>query len=156
VALAYNLETSTRASFGYHPGEPARSKEGKMRNRPTIVIQVSTLVDRRMALAPNRTQWEEMDDPRSTASEGNSEAWAEMESLLTVIHKPQARMQGSNSFVRQDEALKPLPAFEGAPEALYQDYLPDEIVQRPDLHTRLVVVGGRGRMRGGYMGADNE
>jgi hypothetical protein len=134
----------------------AQFKEEEMLNRPTIVVQVSTLVDSRMALAPNRTQWEEMDDPRSTASEGNSEAWAEMERLIAVMHKVQARMQGSNSFVKEDEVLKSLPAFEGHPEALYQDYLPDEIVQRPDLHTWLVVVDGRGRMRGGYTGADNE
>ena len=126
-----------------------------MLNRPIIVVLVSTSVDSRMALAPNRTQWEEMGDPRSTASEGNSEVWAEAERLIAVLHNVQAKMQGSNSFVKEGEALRPLPAFEGDPGALYQDYLPDEVVQRPDLHTWLVVVDGRGRMRGGYTGADN-
>jgi hypothetical protein len=50
-------------------------------------------------------------------------------------------MQGCGSFVREGEALKPFPPFEGDPGFLYQDFLPDEIVHRPDHKAWLVVVG---------------
>ena len=40
------------------------AKEPNMLDKPFIVIQVSTSLDARMALAPNRTMWAEMDDPR--------------------------------------------------------------------------------------------
>jgi len=36
-------------------------------NRPCLVIQVSTSVDGRMALGPNRTWWDDLDDPRCKA-----------------------------------------------------------------------------------------
>ena len=64
-------------------------------------------------------------------------------------------MQGSGSFVAEGEALRELPRFAGDATQLHEDYLPDEIIHRPDHKTWLTVVDGRGRMRSGYKGEDN-
>jgi len=130
--------------------------EQKTLNRPYLVVQVSTSIDGRMALGPNRTWWDDLDDPRcKTLDKGNDELWREIESNIKRIHNPRAEMQGCGSFVREGEALKPLPPFEGDPGSLYQDFLPDEIVHRPDHQVWLVVVDGRGRLRTGYKGTEH-
>jgi riboflavin biosynthesis pyrimidine reductase len=112
-----------------------------------------------MALGPNRTWWDDMADPRCKPQEGkpdgNAELWREVEHYIGRVHQPQANMQGSGSFVKEGEELKPLPPFEGDPAPLYRDFLPDEIVHRPEHKTWLVVVDGRGRLRSGYKGEDN-
>ena len=109
-------------------------------------------MDGRMALGPNRTQWEELDDPRNEEPYGGSGAWEEAVSRIYEIHRPQAEMQGSSSFVKEGEQQKPLPAVEGNPESLYEDFLPEEVVIRPGHEKWLIVVDGRGRMRSGYKG----
>jgi len=127
-----------------------------MSSKPYIVVQVSTSVDSRMALGPNRTWWDDMADPRVKAAEPlGADLWREVENKINAVHKPQANMQGCGSFVKEGEELRPLPAVEGDIASLYQDYLPDEIVHRPDHRAWLVVVDGRGRLRLGYKGDDN-
>jgi 2,5-diamino-6-(ribosylamino)-4(3H)-pyrimidinone 5'-phosphate reductase len=64
-------------------------------------------------------------------------------------------LQGSGSFVREGEPLTPLPLYEGDPEPLYRDFLPDEVVHRPGHEMWLVLVDGRGRMRSGYKGTED-
>jgi riboflavin biosynthesis pyrimidine reductase len=126
-----------------------------MLDRPYIIVAVSTSVDGRMALGPNRTDFDEMADPRCLAAgKGGDELWREIVSNIDRIHKPQAGMMGSGSFVKEGEELKPLPPFEGDPGLLYQDFLPAEIVHRPDHKAWMVVVDGRGRKRDGYKGTD--
>jgi 2,5-diamino-6-(ribosylamino)-4(3H)-pyrimidinone 5'-phosphate reductase len=125
-------------------------------NRPYLVIQISTSVDGRVALGPNRTWWDDMDDPRCKAPDKGHEAlWHEVESNIKRLHNPQGEMQGSGSFAKEGEPLKPLLPFEGDPQLLYQDYLPDEVVHRPNHKVWLVVVDGRGRLRTGYKGNEN-
>jgi riboflavin biosynthesis pyrimidine reductase len=123
--------------------------------RPYIVVLVSISLDGRVALGPNRTQWEELADPRGEVSPGAGDAWTAVQQRVDQLHQPQAKMQGSGSFVKEGETLSPLPPFTGDAAPLYQDYLPEEVVNDPDLHTWLVVVDGRGRMRSGYTGEDN-
>lgn len=126
-----------------------------MTHRPYIIVQVSTSVDGRMALGPNRTWWDDLADPRcKSPDKGNDALWREIEGNIHRLHKPQAELQGCGSFVKEGEALKPLPPFAGNPESLYQDFLPDAIVHRPDHKTWLVVVDGRGRLRTGYKGTE--
>lgn len=121
-------------------------------NRPAIVVLTAASLDGRVALAPNRTQWDELDDPRNAESYGGGGAWEDTVRRIEAIHSPQAEMQGSGSFVREGEALRPLPPFEGDPEPLYGDFLPEEVVEKPDLRKWLILVDGRGRMRSGYKG----
>jgi riboflavin biosynthesis pyrimidine reductase len=121
-----------------------------------LVIQTSTSVDGRVALGPSRTWWDDLEDPRcKNPDPGNDALWHEVESNIQRIHSPQAEMQGCGSFVKEGEELKPLPPFEGDPEPLYHDFLPDEVVHRPDHKVWLVVVDGRGRLRTGYKGNEN-
>lgn len=125
-------------------------------NRPYLVVQMSTSVDGRVALGPNRTWWDDLADPRcKNPDPGNDALWREVESNIKRLHNPQAEMQGCGSFVKDEEALMPLPAYEGDPGPLYQDFLPDEIVHRPGHQVWLVLVDGRGRLRTGYKGNEN-
>lgn len=122
-------------------------------NRPYIVVKVVATVDGKVSIAPNLTMWEEVDDPR-TKVEGGDAVWTNFENQIKAIHQPQADMLGSNSLIKEGEALRELPVFEGDPKRLYQDFLPEEVLHRADLQGWLVVVDGRGRVRGGYKGED--
>ena len=73
-------------------------EEERELERPYIVVQVSASVDGRTALGPNRTQWEEMDDPRNRVPEDEGDIWTEVAGRIEEIHNPQAEMQGSGSF----------------------------------------------------------
>jgi len=121
-------------------------------SRPRIVVLSAASLDGRMALGPDRTQWDELDDPRNADPYGGGGAWEDALSRIEEIHHPQAQIQGSGSFVTSEQELRPLPPFEGDAEALYLDFLPDEVVGDPNLRKWLVVVDGRGRMRSGYRG----
>lgn len=65
-----------------------------------------------MAQGPNRTQWQELDDPRSGKPYGGSDIWSNVVRTVEAIHSPGAEMQGSSSFVREGDQLRPLPPFE--------------------------------------------
>ncbi len=121
-------------------------------HRPTIVVITAASLDGRVALGPNRTQWDELDDPRNEEPYGGGGAWEDAVVRIEQLHHPQAEMQGSGSFVREGEELRSLPPFEGDAELLHHDFLPDEVVGWPGLEKWLVVVDGRGRMRSGYKG----
>ncbi|MDQ7793055.1 MAG: dihydrofolate reductase family protein [bacterium] len=123
-------------------------------NRPFIVVQVAASADGRIAIGPNLTMWDEMDDPR-TQVPGGREFWDEVASKLDSLHQPQADMLGSNSLVREGEELSPLPPADGDPDILYQDFLPEAVLHRPGGRGWLVVVDGRGRVRSGYTGGDD-
>jgi riboflavin biosynthesis pyrimidine reductase len=123
--------------------------------RPYVVVVTAASLDGRVALGPNRTQWDELDDPRNQEPYGRGGAWEDTVRRIEEIHCPQAEMQGSGSFVREGQDLQPLPSFEGDPETLHRDYLPAEVVDRPGLKRWLVVVDGRGRIRGGYKGDEH-
>jgi riboflavin biosynthesis pyrimidine reductase len=130
-------------------------EEKHMPDRPYIVIQISTSLDARVALGPNRTMWEEMADPRAVSAEYGGDLWNEVGAKIAAEHHHQADMLGSGSLVKEGEELRALPPYEGDAAALYADYLPDEIIHRPDHKSWLTVVDGRGRLRNGYKGEDN-
>ncbi|SCZ03115.1 dihydrofolate reductase family protein [Alkaliphilus peptidifermentans] len=123
-------------------------------DRPYIVVMVMTSADGRIAISSNITMWEEMDDSR-TQTLGGTEIWKEVENKINFIYNPQADMLGSNSIVKEGEPLKELPTFKGDKSYLYQDFLPEEIVKRPNHKGWLVAVDGRGRLRSGYKGDES-
>jgi len=102
-----------------------------------------------MSLGPNRTGFEDMGDERWQAILASNETGDEATRRLEYLHKPQVFLEGSGSFVRQGDDLRPLPPFEGDPKMLYQDYLPDAIIHGPGHHGWFAAVDGRGRLRGG-------
>lgn len=121
-------------------------------DRPFIVVVAAASLDGRTALGPNRTQWDELDDPRNKTPYAGDGAWDELVRTMYEIHNPGAEMQGSSSFVTEGDELRPLPAVEVDPQPLYADFLPDGVINQQGHEKWLVVVDGRGRMRSGYKG----
>ncbi len=108
---------------------------------PKVVICTSASVDGRVAVSPDvLLLW---GDERWPAAVGSNE----LAEWLHHTHKPQATLEGSGSFVREVDEPSPLPPAEGDPEALYQDFLPVSVIQRPDHKGWFTVVDGRGRGR---------
>lgn len=109
--------------------------------RPKVVVCTSASVDGRVAISPDvLLLW---GDERWNAL---AEA-SDMFEWLKLTHKPQATLEGSGSFVRKIDEPAPLPAFDGEAEMLYQDFLPEAVVRRPDHQGWFTVVDGRGRGR---------
>jgi riboflavin biosynthesis pyrimidine reductase len=119
-------------------------------NRPKVVILNSASVDGRIAVSPDTLLLH--GDERWRAIE----EWSPITGSSTVfetlksIHKPQATLEGSGSFLKEDDEPEPLPSFEGDPNALYQDFLPDGVVHRPEHRGWFTAVDGRGRIRWYY------
>jgi len=123
-------------------------------DRPYIIVNVSSSLDGRIAMGPNQTMFELISDTRSDEKRAG-EIWNEVNEKLKAIHGIQADMLGSNSIVKEGENLKELQPFEGDADSLYQDFLPREVINRPEHKGWLVAVDGRGRLRSGYKGEDN-
>jgi hypothetical protein len=122
-------------------GQPSIEGEKGM-SKPKVVTFSVASGDGRMAISPDILL--RRGDARWQALGESSEAFE----WIKRTHQPQATLEGSGSFVREEEELPPLPLFEGDPAALYQDYLPDAVVQRPGHRGWFTVVDGRGRGRG--------
>lgn len=119
--------------------------------RPYIVFHVTASVDGRISFGPNFDMFQDIEESKKYISH-ESVIYAEAEKWLRALHNPQADMLGSNSIVRENDKLKELPRYEGKTEELLQDYLPEDVVDRPDRKGWLIVVDGRGRLRSGYKG----
>ncbi|NDJ78959.1 MAG: deaminase [Chloroflexi bacterium] len=109
-------------------------------HRPKVVIQQQASVDGRLTIAPEvlllfgDERWPE-DGPDPVG------VW------IRATHQPQATLEGSGSFVLDGTEPEPLPPFEGDPTPLYDDFLPEHVIHRPDLQGWFTVVDGRGRVR---------
>lgn len=112
--------------------------------RPKVILWGEASLDGRLTLAPGVLLLH--GDQRWTQVAGASEAYP----ALQTTYQPQAYLEGSASLVTDDAEPGPLPAFEGNPGALYQDYLPPEMVERPELRGWFTVVDSRGRVRWMY------
>ncbi len=113
-------------------------------NRPRVVVHQGASVDGRLTLAPDILLL--FGDERWQAIAGSSNLFE----WLKFTHKPQAFLEGSGSLVRDNEEPEPLPPFEGDSKSLYQDFLPDAVVRRPEHQGWFTVVDSRGRVRWAY------
>lgn len=110
--------------------------------RPKVVVHASASVDGRIAISPDvpllfdSSKWQAVQGGESPVDE-----W------LKLTHKPGATLEGSGSFVPDSAVPDPLQAVEGDSAALYDDYLPDAVVNRPGHQGWFTVVDGRGRVR---------
>ena len=120
--------------------------------RPHLIVLVSASLDGRISLGPDRTQFEDMADPRVGIDQ---EHWDQFQKKVYSSHNPQAEMLGSNALINNDQQLKELPPFQGDKKELYKDFLPEDVVKRPDHKGWLVIVDGRGRIRSGFKGTDD-
>jgi 2,5-diamino-6-(ribosylamino)-4(3H)-pyrimidinone 5'-phosphate reductase len=118
-------------------------------SRPRVVVHAVASVDGRMSLGPNRTGFEDVGDERWQAIWASDETGDQRLRRLECLHTPQVFVEGSASFLRESDDLAPLPPFESDSQSLYQDHLPEAIVQRPEHQGWFAVVDGRGRLRGG-------
>jgi 2,5-diamino-6-(ribosylamino)-4(3H)-pyrimidinone 5'-phosphate reductase len=115
-------------------------------SRPKVVVLNSASVDGRLAVSPEVLLL--YDDKRWEAIGGSSDF--NMFEWLKATHQPQATLEGSGSFAREGDEPEPLPPFEGDPQSLYQDFLPDAVIHRPGHRGWFTAVDGRGRIRWTY------
>jgi 2,5-diamino-6-(ribosylamino)-4(3H)-pyrimidinone 5'-phosphate reductase len=119
-------------------------------NRPKVVVLNSASVDGRIAVSPDMLllhgdeRWHAVEEWSPITGSSN------VFETLKFIHKPQATLEGSGSFLKEDDEPDPLPPFEDDPQTLYQDFLPDGIVHRPEHRGWFTAVDGRGRIRWYY------
>jgi 2,5-diamino-6-(ribosylamino)-4(3H)-pyrimidinone 5'-phosphate reductase len=114
-------------------------------SRPRVVTHAVASVDGRLTLAPDVLLL--TGDERWFDFAGESE---EVSQLLKSLHQPQVILEGSGSLVLDGAPFVPLPAVDGDPAALYQDFLPTGVVHRPDQRGWFTVVDSRGRVRWKY------
>ncbi len=122
-------------------------------DRPYVVLGVSSSLDGRISLGPNRTL---MDIDERDDVLGNRDEWEEFYSSLQKKHDIDVFMEGSNMLVKETEELRELERYQGNEDELYHDFLPHEVVDRPGRTGWLAVVDGRGRVRGGYTGEEDK
>ena len=66
---------------------------------------------------------------------------------LRALHRPDATLEGSGSLVREGHTPSPLPTFRGNAASLYEDHLPQAVIDRAGHRGWFTVVDGRGRVR---------
>ena len=114
-------------------------------SRPKVIVYQTASVDGRLTLAPDTLLL--YGDPRWEAVAGSSEGVYRR--ILQAEH-PQAILEGSGSFMLEGTPSEPLPPAEGDPAALYEDYLPEEIIHPDGPRFWMTVVDSRGRVRWMY------
>lgn len=112
--------------------------------RPKVIAHNLASVDGRVSLAPNTLLL--MGDPRWEAVAGSSESFYRQ---IEQTYQPQALLEGSGTFVTDNAQPAHLPPVEGNTEALYDDYLPKPVVEKPG-RWWMVVTDSRGRVRWRY------
>jgi riboflavin biosynthesis pyrimidine reductase len=119
-------------------------------NRPKVVLYVGASVDGRITLGSNSTMFDIYKQPELYEMLFTQEEWQSFTKAVFDIYKPDMFLEGSNMLVAENTVLTELPKFNGNQEELYQDFLPDEILYRPERKTWTSVVDGKGRFRNGY------
>jgi 2,5-diamino-6-(ribosylamino)-4(3H)-pyrimidinone 5'-phosphate reductase len=117
--------------------------------RPRVVVSIGMSVDGRIAL--RRGQLWNDEDPTRVESQPRPSSRAlhdARSSLIEELYHPQAVLEGSNSLVRDSAGpLTGLPTdFDEPVEVLYTDFLPAEVVERPEHEKWFTIVDSRGRV----------
>jgi len=118
-------------------------------SRPRVIVHTIASVDGRVSLGVNRTGFDDVGDPRWQEMWSSEETLEDSVRRLATVHRPQAFLEGSGSFVKEGEELQPLAPSEYSSEELHRDFLPDAVVNRPGHQGWLAAVDGRGRLRSG-------
>jgi riboflavin biosynthesis pyrimidine reductase len=114
-------------------------------NRPRVVTHALASVDGRITLAPEVQLL--YGDERWDAVAGSS---GDLYEQLKLTHQPQVFLEGSGSFVLPDTEPEPLPPVTGDTQSLFQDFLPPDVVQRPEHRGWFTAVDSQGRVRWTY------
>ncbi|MGC9362145.1 MAG: dihydrofolate reductase family protein [Candidatus Syntrophosphaera sp.] len=119
-------------------------------NRPQVVLYVCASVDGRITFGPNTTMFDAFKQPELHQMLCTDEEWDGFSKAVFAIHNPDMFLEGSNMLVAETEKLKELPKYAGGIDDLYEDFLPDDILNKKGRKTWTSVVDGRGRFRNGY------
>jgi 2,5-diamino-6-(ribosylamino)-4(3H)-pyrimidinone 5'-phosphate reductase len=112
-------------------------------SRPKVVVHAVASLDGRLAFSADQPVM--YDFERWSAAAGPE---SEVQDWLRHVHRPQAQLEGSHSFLPGSQEPEPLPPYAGDTGALYADYLPAAVVQAPGRTGWFTAVDGRGRVRG--------
>lgn len=119
-------------------------------NRPKVILQVTSSVDGRISFMPNSTMFSPIDDSLKPFIL-KDEDWKYFDRQVKSLHDVDFYLEGSNMLISEIDKIKELPEYTGNnKEILYQDYLPEGIINREGRKTWTSVVDGRGRFRDGY------
>lgn len=113
-------------------------------SRPKVIVFGEASVDGRITTAPGVLLM--FPEPRWQAVAPPSETFQQLQQM----HKPQSYLEGSLSFLPEGQEAAALPPFEGDAAALYQDYLPEEVVNQPGRTGWFTVIDSHGRVRWVY------
>jgi len=117
--------------------------------RPKVILMVSASLDGRIAYMPGTTMYSPVDESLHPF-DILSDDWNYFKDKIESIHNPDFLLEGSNMLVTESEDLKALPEYDGNPDILYSDYLPQHIVNREGRTKWTSLVDGRGRFREAY------
>jgi 2,5-diamino-6-(ribosylamino)-4(3H)-pyrimidinone 5'-phosphate reductase len=125
-----------------------------MGDRPRVVVSVTASVDGRVTLGRDRVLLSDEAGRvwHSVQPSGVDEAGAARTALLEALYAPTAILEGSGTFVAPDVGPLELPAAD--PDGLYDDFLPDQVVNHPGHRKWFTVVDGRGRVEWEMKGGD--
>jgi len=118
-------------------------------NRPRVIVHTVASVDGRVSLGPGRTGFDDVGDARWQAMWVSDTDLENSVADLVSFYRPQVLLEGSGSFVTENEVLAKLPPSEFDGTELHQDYLPESVVSRPGHVGWFAVVDARGRVRAG-------
>lgn len=117
--------------------------------RPRVIVHTVASVDGRVSLGPGRTGFDDIGDARWQAMWASDTALEDSVADIISAYRPQVLLEGSGSFVTEDEDLAELPPSEFDGTHLREDYLPEAVVSRPGHAGWFTVVDARGRVRAG-------
>jgi riboflavin biosynthesis pyrimidine reductase len=123
-------------------------------NKPEVIVVQEASVDGKLAVSSDRPllygdeRWNRL---RGTKS-------FDLFKWLMNNRGVQATLEGSNSFVREGDIPNELSPYKEKPTSLYDDFLPQEIIEREDHRGWFIAVDSCGRIRwvykDGYPGDD--
>lgn len=120
-------------------------------NRPYVIMQMSASVDGRIAFGPGLTMFDKR--PADDLLLDAGPIWEKVTEAIHTEWHPQGTMMGSGTVVSDHTPIRKLPAYSGDVSALYDDFLPEEIVAATRHWS--ILVDGRGRGRSGYKATEN-
>lgn len=120
-------------------------------NRPCVIMQMSASIDGRIAFGPGLTMFDK--HPADDLLPDAGPLWEKVTDSINTEWSFQGIMMGSGSVERENSSLRELPVFVGDAQALYVDFLPEEVVATTQ--TWYILVDGRGRCRSGYKATEN-
>lgn len=113
--------------------------------RPKMIVYQQASVDGRLAVSPETLLL--FGDERWNAVAGHTQ---EIWNWVRAAYQPQVILEGSGSFCLEGGIPEALPPVHGDPTSLYQDFLPEHIVNRSGHRGWFTVVDSRGRGRWYY------